>query len=220
MKDLSKDITPKLLRQLLNTEEEKTNIKGKTASSRATGARTSKAGDYLYRQDRGAFDMLLSDIKHGDNRHMWENLEKIYLSMPESKIYKSMKNLKLFEEFVMNEAAEKMNEFQQKFKDLVMKKLSKNTAKAVDVMYAKSDGIKPTQIQFDMEGEEYLDDDDQESNDIMSVLIDSKGGKFTVTQWVQMFRGNGGDDSKPSVSKNKSMDEAADIVAQYLKKWK
>jgi len=93
MKDLSKDITPKLLRELLNKEEDRIGIKGKTASSRARGAKTSKAGDYMYRQDRGAFDALLADIQHGENKSMWENLKKIY--MKESLVH--LKTFQLFE---------------------------------------------------------------------------------------------------------------------------
>lgn len=57
------NLTPKQLREVLNETESA----GKVASAKATGATKRGAGDYLYSQDRGAFDALLSDIKTGTN---------------------------------------------------------------------------------------------------------------------------------------------------------
>lgn len=71
LEHFKKIISAALLRKLMNIVHGANN---KTASSRATGARKSLAGDYLYRQDRGMFDAYLADIKSGTNQHMWQNL--------------------------------------------------------------------------------------------------------------------------------------------------
>jgi len=75
LENFKKIITAPLLRKLMNEVYGKDN---KTASSRATGARKSLAGDYLYRQDRGMFDAYLEDIKTGTNQHMWQDLFDFY----------------------------------------------------------------------------------------------------------------------------------------------
>lgn len=61
-----KDMTSPKLRNLMNETAPKGMIP-KTASAHATGATIRKAGDYLYSQDRGAFDAYLSDIQNGRN---------------------------------------------------------------------------------------------------------------------------------------------------------
>lgn len=86
--ELSKKITPAILRELLNEED----VANKTASG--TGATKRKAGDYLYNQDRGAFDALLEDIKSGNNKDSWKNLEEIYNKKSESKPTEKQKTKK------------------------------------------------------------------------------------------------------------------------------
>lgn len=68
------NITAKQLRMLLNKE----GVSNKTASG--TGATKRQAGDYLYNQDRGSFNALLSDIKNGENKSSWDGLYKLYYS--------------------------------------------------------------------------------------------------------------------------------------------
>lgn len=87
--DFQNAMNAPLLRKLMNVVYGGNN---KTASSRATGARKSLAGDYMYRQDRGAFDAFLADIKTGENKHMWEDLFDAYKKTNESKIFESSDN--------------------------------------------------------------------------------------------------------------------------------
>lgn len=62
----------KTLRTFMNETQTSS---GKTASARARGAQTRKEGDYLYAQDRGAFDAMLDDVRTGRNPESFPTTE-------------------------------------------------------------------------------------------------------------------------------------------------
>lgn len=78
VEEFRQNITASKLRQFLNESGDGSKIK--TASNTATGSRIRKDGDYLYNQDRGSFDAMLSDINEGRNLNsgISEDITKFY----------------------------------------------------------------------------------------------------------------------------------------------
>lgn len=66
------DITAKQLREYLNETQSQESVK--TPSSKATGSRTRKEGDYLYNQDRPYFDNILSEVNSGKDPELREKI--------------------------------------------------------------------------------------------------------------------------------------------------
>jgi hypothetical protein len=139
----------------------------------------------------------------------------------------NMKHVKLFEGF-LNEASKwekQLSEFQSAIWTKVKKQLKPVVKKSVDgdleIFYNNEEmPINKNQLQLDFHGEEIGDDEDGDESSILSVRVtQKKNGTIVIEKWVQLFKGNGGDDVDSKNHVAKTTDEAADIVSKYLNDW-